>query len=157
MDITIVNHPCLCLIAPISQHIMLPKSTVATAFIFNWVSPIEPILGLPRARSPLTSAINTLLAVQYTSILSKSPHLLCSLNHSTRTPYLFQLCMRLFIPKSINSRYFHQTSRTRHLNNIHFPPLTQLNIAGVALKIIVNIPYFLFNCRYTCSFSLALT
>ena len=31
-----VNHPCLCLIAPISQHIMLPQWTVATALIFNW-------------------------------------------------------------------------------------------------------------------------
>ena len=31
-----MNHPCLCLIAPISQHIMLPQSTVATALIFNW-------------------------------------------------------------------------------------------------------------------------
>ena len=34
-----MNHPCLCLIAPISQHIMLPQSTVATALIFNWVLP----------------------------------------------------------------------------------------------------------------------
>ena len=34
---SLVNHPCLCLIGPISQHIMLPQSTVATAFIFNWV------------------------------------------------------------------------------------------------------------------------
>ena len=34
-----MNHPCLCLIAPISQHIMLPQSTVATALIFNWVVP----------------------------------------------------------------------------------------------------------------------
>ena len=34
---SLVNHPCLCLIAPISQHIMLPQSTVATALIFNWV------------------------------------------------------------------------------------------------------------------------
>ena len=32
-----MNHPCLCLIAPISQHIMLPQSTVATVLIFNWV------------------------------------------------------------------------------------------------------------------------
>ena len=31
-----MNHPCLCLIAPISQHIMLPQSTVATALILNW-------------------------------------------------------------------------------------------------------------------------
>ena len=35
---SLVNHPCLCLIAPTSQHIMLPQSTVATALIFNWVS-----------------------------------------------------------------------------------------------------------------------
>ena len=33
---SLVNHPCLCLIAPISQHIMLPPSTVATALNFNW-------------------------------------------------------------------------------------------------------------------------
>ena len=34
---SLVNYPCLCLISPISQHIMLPQSTVATALIFNWV------------------------------------------------------------------------------------------------------------------------
>ena len=33
---SLVNHPCLCFIAPISQNIMLPQSTVATALIFNW-------------------------------------------------------------------------------------------------------------------------
>ena len=35
---------------------------------------IQPNLGLPRARSPLTFAINTLLAIQYSSILSASPN-----------------------------------------------------------------------------------
>ena len=44
----LVNHPCLCLIAPISQHIMLPQSTVATALIFNWV-------GLPQETKSLRS------------------------------------------------------------------------------------------------------
>ena len=41
---SLVNHPCLCLIAPISQHIMLPQSTVATALIFNWVIVLEKVV-----------------------------------------------------------------------------------------------------------------
>ena len=35
---------------------------------------IQPILGLPRNRPPLSSAINTLLAIRYSSILSTCPN-----------------------------------------------------------------------------------
>ena len=43
---SLMNHPCLCLIAPISQHIMLPQSTVATALIFNWELKTLPLYML---------------------------------------------------------------------------------------------------------------
>ena len=43
MDIT-SESSVPCLIAPISQHIMLPQSTVATALIFNWVFADESTL-----------------------------------------------------------------------------------------------------------------
>ena len=50
---SLVNHPCFCLIAPISQHIMLPQSPVATALIFNWEAPHWS--GIPNiARSRLS-------------------------------------------------------------------------------------------------------
>ena len=41
---SLLNHPFLCLIAPISQHIMLPQSTVATAIIFNWENTCSTVI-----------------------------------------------------------------------------------------------------------------
>ena len=48
------------------RHPLLPKATFTTS--------IQPNLGLPRTRPPLTSSINTLLALRYSSILSTSPN-----------------------------------------------------------------------------------
>ena len=44
---------------------LLPKATTPS---------IQPNLGLPCTRPPLTSAINTLLAIRYSSILSRCPN-----------------------------------------------------------------------------------
>ena len=45
---------------------LLPKATFTPS--------IQPNIGLPRTRPPLTSGINTLLAIRYASILSTSPN-----------------------------------------------------------------------------------
>ena len=45
---------------------LLPKATFTPS--------IQPNLGLPRTRPPLTSAINTLLAIRYSFILSTCPN-----------------------------------------------------------------------------------
>ena len=45
---------------------LLPKATFTLS--------IQPNLGLPRTRPPRTSAINNLLAIQHSSILSKCPN-----------------------------------------------------------------------------------
>ena len=45
---------------------LLPKATFTPS--------IQPNLGLPPTRSPLISAINTLLAIRYSSILSTCPN-----------------------------------------------------------------------------------
>ena len=45
---------------------LLPKATVTQT--------TQPYLGLPRTRLPLTSAINSLLAIRYSSILSTFPN-----------------------------------------------------------------------------------
>ena len=46
--------------------LLLPKATFTPS--------IQPMFGLPRTRPPLTSAINTLLAIRYSSILSTCPN-----------------------------------------------------------------------------------
>ena len=62
---SLVNHPCLCLIAPISQHIMLSQSTVATALIFNWAVPtkicIIPLHGSAPQLFFIYSLLSTLI------------------------------------------------------------------------------------------------
>ena len=71
---------------------------------------IQPNLGLPRTRPPLTSTINTLLVIRYSSILSK-----CS-NHFNTSDllympdrFLFQLSTHLSIQNS-----FHRNTPTKH-------------------------------------------
>ena len=59
---------------------LLPKATFTPS--------IQPNLSLPRTCPPLTSAINTLLAIQYSSILSTCPN---HLNTLWLTPFQFQL------------------------------------------------------------------
>ena len=63
---------------------LLPKATFTTS--------IQPNLCLPRTCNPLTSAINTFLAIRYSSILSHAQtiSILSDLLYSL-TPFLFQL------------------------------------------------------------------
>ena len=97
---------------------LLPKATFTPS--------IQPNLRLPRTRPPLTSAINTLLAIRYSSILSICPNHLNTLwsallANSLSIPAL--ISYDLFIPNSIHSRHSNQTSQTLHLKNIPFPSL----------------------------------
>ena len=78
---------------------------------------IQPNLGLPRTRPPLTSAINTLLAIRYSSILSTCPNHLNILSDPfySLTPFYSSSPTYLFIPNSIHSRHSDQTSSHEHL------------------------------------------
>ena len=100
---------------------LLPKTTFTPS--------IQPNLGLTRTRPPLTSAINNLLVIRYSSILSTCPNHLNTL-YREYTDLLHQLTpfssspTDLFIPNSIHSRLSNQTSQTLHLKDIHFPSLS---------------------------------
>ena len=85
---------------------------------------LQPDLGLPFISPPLTSAINTLLALQYSSILSTCPnHLntLWSALLAAPTPLYTSSPTHLIISNSIHSWHSNQTSQTLHLKNINFP------------------------------------
>ena len=63
---------------------LLPQATFTPS--------IQPTLGLPRTHPPLTSAINTLLAIRYSSIRSTCPNHLNTLwSAYSLTPFSFQL------------------------------------------------------------------
>ena len=63
---------------------LLPKATFTTS--------IQPNLGLPRTRPPLTSTINILLAIRWSSILSTCPNYLNTLwSALLANSFLFQL------------------------------------------------------------------
>ena len=86
---------------------------------------IQANLGLPRTNPPLTSAINTFLAIRYSSILSTCPNHLnplwsALLANSLSIPALLHTSSFL----TLHSRHSNQTSQTRHLKNIHFPSLS---------------------------------
>ena len=70
---------------------LLPKATFTPS--------IQPNLGLPRNRPPLTSAINTLLAIRYPSILSTCPNHLNTLWSDLLAKSL-SIPALLFIPNS---------------------------------------------------------
>ena len=96
---------------------LLPKATFTPS--------IQPNLGLPHTRPPLTSAINILLAIQYSSILSTCPNHLNTLwfallANSRAIPALLRTSSFL----TIHSRHSNQTSQTLHFKNIHFPSLS---------------------------------
>ena len=64
---------------------------------------IQPNLGLPRTRPPLTSAINTLLAIRYSSILSTCTNHLNTIGsalfaNSLSTPALLRTSSLLTLP-----------------------------------------------------------
>ena len=90
---------------------MLPKAT--------FTSPIQPYLGLARTRPPLTSAINTLLAIWYSSILSSCPNHLNTLwsavlANSFCIPALLRTSLFLILSiRDIHSRDTVSTSHTR--------------------------------------------
>ena len=103
-------------------------STVIPLFSKATFTPsIQPNLGLPRTRPPLTSAISTLLAIRYSSILSTCPNHLNTLSFASAL-----LADSLSIPALLRTSSFHtthswhsnQTFQTLHLNNIHFPSLS---------------------------------
>ena len=59
-------------------------------------------VGLSRTRRPLTSDINTFLAIRYSFILSTCPNhlnILSDLFYSLITPFLFQLCYAPLLSK----------------------------------------------------------
>ena len=78
--------------------LLLPKATFSPS--------IQSNLRLPRIRPLLTSTINTLLAIQYSSILSCPNHLNTLY---LPTPFLFQLFYAHFIPNSVHSWHCHLT------------------------------------------------
>ena len=79
-----------------------------------------PSLGLLRTHVSLTFAIDTLLAILYTSILSKwANHLNTQLIRSKlKHPSYSSSCPNLFVPNSIYSCQSYHTSQTFHLNNV---------------------------------------
>ena len=102
---------------------LLPKATLTPS--------IQPNHSLPRTHPPLTSAINRLLTIQYSSILSTCPNhlntlwsalltnslsipaIVCTSSFLTLSNHVYEL-YPIFIPNSI------QTSQTLYLKNIHF-------------------------------------
>ena len=98
---------------------------------------IQPSLGLPGTRPPLTSAINTLLDIRYSSILSTCPnHLntLWSALLANSLSFYSSSPTHLFFPNSIHSWHSNQTSQTLHLKNITF-------LLSALLISHVNAPY----------------
>ena len=97
-------------------------STVISLLSKEMFTPsIQPYLGLPSTRPPLTSAINTFLAIRYSSIFSTCPNhpnnLWSTISASSLSiPAL--LCTSSF--RTIKSWGSHQTSQTLHLQKVHF-------------------------------------
>ena len=89
---------------------LLPKSTFTPS--------IRPNLGLPRTRPPLTSPINTLLDIRYSSILSTCPNHLHTLRsallaNSLSIPALLHTSSFLLYPfETLQSHFSHFISRT---------------------------------------------
>ena len=97
----------------------LPKATFTPS--------IQPYLGLKCTRPPLTSAINTLLAIQYSSILSTCPHHLNTLwsallTYSLSIPALLRTSsfLTLFIRGTPTKLLKHFISRTFNFLPQHF-------------------------------------
>ena len=85
----------------------------------NFTQSIQPNLSLPHTRPPLTSAINTVLAIRYSSILSTCPNHLNTLwTIQLDNSFLFQLFL------TIHSWHCHQIYQTLHLKNFNFPSLS---------------------------------
>ena len=115
--------------------LLLPKDTFTPS--------IQPNLGLPGTRPPLTSAINTLLAaIQYSSILSTCPNYLNTLwsallANSLSIPALLRTSSFLTLSIRDTPRNFSNTSSQEHSLSfsqqfsyavplLHTTPLVQL-------------------------------
>ena len=94
---------------------LLPKATFTPS--------IQPNLSHPRTRPPLTSVINTLLAIRYSSILSIWANHLNTLWSALLSKYL-SIPAFLFVPNCIHLWHSTQTSQTLHLKNIHVPSIS---------------------------------
>ena len=97
-------------------------SSIAQGHLHTIHPSIQPNLCLPHTQPPITSAINTLLAVRYTPFFphAQTISILCDPLYLS-IPAL--LCTSSFLTLS-NQRHSNQTSRTLHLKNIHFPSLS---------------------------------
>ena len=94
---------------------LLPNST--------FTSPILSNLCLPSGRPPLKSAINTLLVIRYSPILSTCSNHINILSHSLSTRQLSfytGFSTHLVIPKSVNSRPSLLLSQTLHREHAIF-------------------------------------
>ena len=76
-------------------------------------------LGIPLTSPPLTSAINTLLAIKYSFVLSISTNhfnTVWSTVRANQLNFYFSSSMHLFFPNSIHSSHFHQTAQEHSLS-----------------------------------------
>ena len=90
---------------------------------------IQPNLDLSHTSCPTyTPAINTLMAIWYSSSLSTCPNYLNTLlSAHSLTPFQFQLSYASLNSLLFHSWHAHQTSQTLHLVNIHFPSFSTSN------------------------------
>ena len=107
---------------------LLPKATFTPS--------IQPNLGLPRTRPPLNSAINILLAIRYSSIISTCPNHLITL-------WSAQLANSLSIPALVRTSsfltLFIPDTRTKLLN--HFISITFTFLLSALLIPHASAPY----------------
>ena len=120
----------------------LPKATFSPS--------MQPNLGLPRIRPPLTSAINALLAIRYWFILSTfqnhlNTHLSASLANS---PFLFQLSFaplhsKLYSFVTLKPNFSNTSSQEPSLSiSQHFSyPMHLLRTKQLVLLIHINISW----------------
>ena len=117
-----------------SVHHWASSTVIPLLSKITLIQSIQPNLGLTRTRAPLTSAVETLLAMRSSSILSTYPNHLNTVpicvNHlntlwSTLPPtlFLFEPFYEPLRPNSIHSCHSYHTSKTFHLKNTHSPSL----------------------------------
>ena len=102
---------------------LLPKVTYTPS--------IQPNIGPSRNRPPLTSAINTVQAIRYSSILSTCLNLLNTLGSAVLASSLsITVLPRIwsFLTLSILDTTPSKTTQTLYLKNNHFPSLSTSHI-----------------------------
>ena len=115
------------------RHSLLPKATFTQS--------IQPNLGLPRTRPSLTSAINTLLAIRYSSILS-----ICSDLRYSLTPFLLKLSYAplhsLLSPFATPQANFSNTSSQEHslsFSQHYLYPMPRLRTTPLVQLVLLHI------------------